>query len=365
MSGRRGDACRNAGEAWPSRTSPAIDRELRRDFLLDGNEPGPVARLSAPCPPDSPRPVPCAIAIGVFDGLHEGHRHLLRRTVADARSRGVDAVAVTFDPDPDTVVCAKPSPKLLSVDDRLHALAHSGVDAVAVVPFTRELAGLDHTAFFEDVLAPHLAIESVHVGSDFRLGAGGASTLDVIAAWGRERGIEVVGHHLVRDGGATVSATRIRALLAEGALDAAFRELGRRYLVRGEVVHGRGEGALMGFPTANVAHAPELQMPAVGVYAGWALTEEGSAYPAAVNVGLPPMFKDDVRSATLEATLLGFSGDLYGQELAVVFAERLRPPASFSSRDELIAAVRGNMEDVRRRFGDEAVRLGGIGEVRR
>lgn len=347
--------------------------DLHRDFLFspstlsDGETLGafegtaaPLRHVGAEEPPRPARPMPAAIAIGAFDGVHLGHLRLLQRTVEDARARGIAAVAVTFDPDPDVVVSAAPAPKLLSTADRLRALSMSGVDAVLVVPFTREVAALDHTAFFEGVLAPYLGIRAIHVGSDFRLGARGASTLEVIEAWGRERGVSVTGHHLLLDDGAPVSATRIRSLLGAGELDAAARQLGRRYAVRGEVVHGRGEGAQMGFPTANVKRAPLIQMPAAGVYAGWALTEGGCAYPAAINVGLPPMFKDDLRSATLEATLIGFDGDLYGQELAVRFDARLREPRAFSSRGELISAVMDNMAEVRRLLGDAPVELGEV-----
>ena len=144
-------------------------------------------------------PLPACVAIGAFDGVHRGHRHLLERCVADARARGVAAVAVTFDPDPDVVVSAAPAPKLLCCADRLRALSASGVDLVLVVPFTSALAALDHEAFFTRVLAPELDIRAVHVGSDFRLGAHGASTVEVIRAWGRDRGIEVLGHDLVLD----------------------------------------------------------------------------------------------------------------------------------------------------------------------
>lgn len=368
---------------------------LARDFLLDGSPAAPVYRvliegasaasvrlirsadssadsalqLRAACAPAaasgqdvlSQAPIAASVAIGVFDGLHLGHRGLLSKTVADARARGVAAIAITFDPDPDVVLSAHPASKLMTVADRLSALARAGIDAVVVVPFTKELAALDHVAFFDRVLAPVIDIESVHVGSDFRLGAKGASTVPVMRAWFARRGVEVYGHDLVRSEGSVVSATRVRGLIAAGELDQVREELGRNYYVRGEVVHGRGQGTGMGFPTANVRRSEHIQMPVDGVYAGWALLPNGEAWPAAINVGLPPMFADNPESATLEATLLGFSGDIYGQDIAVLFSKLLRRPISFGSLGELIATVKRDMATTADLFGDKPVDLSAAG----
>ena len=338
--------------------------ELKRAFLMTGAQ-APAWRLAfdpacgtgcvaagSEGPADAP--LACAVSIGAFDGFHEGHQTLVAKMVADARARGLAAVAVTFDPDPDCVLPGTPAKRLLTSADRLRALAASGVDAVLVVPCTRELAALDHEAFFSQVLGGVLNVRAVHVGEDFRLGRGGASTVEVIAAWGSACGVEVFGHRLVRDGGLPVSATRIRALVGEGRVREAACELGRAYAVAGVVEHGRGEGAGMGFPTANVAVDGRMQLPAEGVYAGFALVGD-RAWPAAINVGLPPLFADDARSAHLEANLLGFSGNLYGSELRVAFFDRLRAPLTFESVDALIAEVKRNIEQVREAFGDKAV----------
>lgn len=313
---------------------------LRDDFLLrDG---APVVGLDD---------VPgrglgaCSIAIGAFDGFHIGHARLIAEAVDDARSRGVSCVAVTFDPDPDCVVGPGPSLKLLGSSGRLRALAASGVDAVLVVPFTAELAALDHAAFFERVLAAAMNVVSVHVGSDFRLGRGGASTVDVMAAWGAAHGVDIVGHDLVLDGGRCVCATRIRAALSEGRLDEARRELGRRPMIEGVVGPGRGQGAGMGFPTANVAVPSGMQMPADGVYSAYALVD-GAAWPAAVNVGIPPMFASSSASSRLEANLLGFTGDLYGKRMAIAFDCFLRPSVRFASTEELIETVLADISHV-------------------
>ena len=246
---------------------PAVE-ELTADFLCAGmGGDAPVLNVGGAADAPADGPLPCVIAIGAFDGVHRGHADLLRHAIDDARERGVAAVAVTFDPDPDEVVSAHPAPKLTSMDGRLRALTSIGV-RVAVVPFTRQLAALDHVAFFEGVLAPYLDIRAIHVGSDFRLGARGASTVPIIADWGTQKGIAVTGHDLILDGDAPITATRIRSLIARGDVDSARRLLGRRPMLRGQVGPGRGQGTGMGFPTANVEVPGYAQMPADGVYAG-------------------------------------------------------------------------------------------------
>ena len=334
---------------------PAVE-ELAADFLCTGmGGDAPVLNVGGAADAPADGPLPCVIAIGAFDGVHRGHADLLRHAIDDARERGVAAVAVTFDPDPDEVVSAHPAPKLTSMDGRLRVLTSIGV-RVAVVPFTRQLAALDHVAFFEGVLAPYLDIRAIHVGSDFRLGARGASTVPIIADWGAQKGIAVTGHDLILDGDAPITATRIRSLIARGDVDSARRLLGRRPMLRGQVGPGRGQGAGMGFPTANVEVPGYAQMPADGVYAGFAEVD-GAVWPAAINAGVPPMFADSVKSARLEANLIGFSGDLYDKKVAIAFDRLLRPSHSFESVDALIEAVNRDIETVREQFGTSPVRI--------
>lgn len=332
--------------------SVATDAELAYDFLMAA---APLAcyRLAG-CDDASPQtpqtPLPCVVAIGAFDGCHRGHAALVRAAAADARARGIAAVAITFDPDPDQVLSAHPAPQLTSLDDRCRALERLGATP-AVVPFTRELAALEHASFFEHILAPALDVRSVHVGCDFRMGAGGASGVRELHAWGAARGIEVHGHDLLQLAGEPVSATRIRRLLAAGDLAAANAALGRRYMVRGRVEHGRGEGSNMGFPTANVALGADQLLPAEGVYAGYAAVG-ARVWPAAINVGLPPMFRDSRASAHLEANLLGYAGDLYGAAIAISFDTYLRPSQRFASIEELIEAVQGDIARTRALAGE-------------
>ena len=334
-------------------TSIDISR-LRRDFLVSASA-APIYRPDrAPKPPAD---YPCAIAIGAFDGVHRGHQELLAATVRDARERGISAVAVTFDPDPDCVVTDSPAPKLMVPRDRLLALATSGVDAVLVVPFDEGVAAMDHDAFFRRTILPLLDVRSIHVGTDFRLGRGGASTVEVIRAWGESSGIDVTGHDLLRAGDAPITSTRIRSLLAQGDIDEAASELGRCYFIHGTVVSGRGEGTKLGFPTANIRVPRYIQRPAAGVYAGFAL-DGSTAWPAAINVGIPPTFADKAGAAELEANILGFSGDLYDEDISILFCRKLRPQEKFESIPALVAAVTQNIQDVRDLYGDKQVNLG-------
>lgn len=320
---------------------------LRRDFLCAQ----PRARILYLNSESYDQQLTCSVAIGAFDGVHMGHRHLLQQAVNDARERGIASVAVTFDPDPDVVVSTAPAKKLMGLDDRLRVLASVGVDAVAVIPFDAAIASMDHESFFARVLAPALRIRAIHVGSDFRLGARGAATVDVLRAWGDSHGVDVFGHELLCEVGGTVSSSRIRALLARGDIESANADLGRAYMVRGRVVHGRGEGHKLGFPTANIEIPALTAAPQEGVYAGFVCLGD-SAWPAAINVGVPPMFKDCAASAKLEANIVGFSEDIYGADIAVSFIKQLRPSRTFASLDELVATVEGNIEDVRELFGE-------------
>lgn len=326
--------------------------ELQRDFICM-EQGAPVVSWA----PDCLSSLGSAVAvIGAFDGVHRGHRALIAAACADARTQGMRTVAVTFNPDPDVVVSPNPALKLTSHEDRVRLLASSGVDAVLEIPFTRELSQLDHAAFFLDVLFRACDVRSIHVGSDFRLGRNGASNVPIMREWCAARGIAFVGHDLLQEEGEVVSATHIRHHLAQGELKQANRELGRRYLLRGQVHTGRGEGTGMGFPTANIAFDASLQTPAEGVYSGLALVD-GFVWPAAINVGIPPTFADRAASASMEANLIGFSGNIYGDAISLVFAERLRGLVKFPSQEELVRTVLDNIDTVKRGFGEAGVKL--------
>lgn len=300
-------------------------------------------------------------AIGAFDGVHVGHRALIARAREEALARGDELVIVTFSPDPSAVLCPDhPQKMLLSDEDRLDSLRSiEGVDRVVVLDFTAELAALPYERFVRETLGELMDLDVIVVGSDFRLGAGGAGTVGALSEQGRVEGFDVIGMDLLDEGGLPVTATRIRDLLAEGRVEAAAGLLGRCHFVRGVVEHGRGEGTSFGFPTANVLVSPELRLPAEGVYAGYVALGD-TAWPAAINVGKPRSFSPGEEGAPfLEATLLGFEGNLYGAAVAVCFARWLRGPRTFSSLEELERVVLGNVSWVRATLGERGVDLGG------
>ncbi|MBP3893213.1 MAG: riboflavin biosynthesis protein RibF [Atopobiaceae bacterium] len=299
---------------------------------------------------------PAVLAIGAFDGVHLGHRQLISASVEDARARNATSVVVTFDPDPSELFLGEAAqPRLLSISDRVAFCSSLGVDEVMVVPFTQDFAALDPDSFASFLDERLHGVRSVHVGSNFRFGAGGVGDVEALARLGSERGFDVTAHPLLSALGEPVSSTRIRSLLLEGDVADARRLLGRCHYVRGSVAHGRGEGTSFGFPTANVCCDGRTCMPREGVYA-CIVTDGTTAWPSAANVGAPPTFSSH-RDAFLEANLIGFEGDLYGSELLVIFVEWLRASRPFSSLDELERVVLGNIDWVRHNVGDQGVEV--------
>ena len=308
---------------------------------------------------DEPRRAVCAI--GAFDGVHIGHQALIARAHEEAIARGDELVIVTFSPDPSVVLMPeRPQRLLLSDGDRVSMLESiEGVDRLVVLDFTAGLAALPYERFVREKLGELMDLDVIVVGSDFCLGAGGAGTVDALSELGRIDGFDVIGMDLLDEGGSPVTATRIRGLLGEGRVEAAAGLLGRCHFVTGEVVRGRGEGTGFGFPTANVRVPESLCLPAEGVYAGYAACGD-TAWPAAINVGKPRSFSPGEEGASfLEATLLGFEGDIYGEEVRVAFVRWLREPRSFSSIEELERVVLGNVSWVRATLGERGIALRG------
>lgn len=289
--------------------------------------------------------LPGVCAIGVFDGVHVGHRDLLGHLVVDARFRGVPAVVVTFDPDPDEVIDPTTSaPRLLTHRDRVAALARTGVDLVAVIPFTPELAATEPIPFLDTVLSKILTPVAVHVGHDFRFGARGAGTVETIGTWARTHDGLLFPYPLHSVGGAPVTATRIRSLISAGEVGIANELLGTPYRIRGIVSRGRGEGRTIGFPTANVRPETKVALPAEGVYAGMVVID-GVSHPAAISVGVPPTFPGS--RDYLEAHLLDFDDDLYGKSVELEFVSRVRGQKVFGSLAELTAGISADVEQIR------------------
>lgn len=341
----------------------AFLREVDPETLSDG---GPLldalpSALIEVGKPGSARGIGDAVCtIGAFDGVHRGHRFLFSATVADARRRGLPSVIMTFDPDPDELFLPRARVrKLLDNRDRIEYLRGFGADFVVSIPFTRALAANSAESFLRTVVGPVFKPRAIHVGSDFRLGANNAGNVDELRALGRRRNskCEVFGYDLLCSKSAPVCATRVRNLLTdEGDCATAAGMLCRHHFVRGTVVAGRQKGREFGFPTANVVLDYPYVVPAEGVYACLVLVG-GTVWPAAVNVGVPRTFEGEQNCGSIEANLLGFSGDLYGAEVAVAFIERLRGQQSFATLDELIATVNGNIDWVARNLGDTGFAL--------
>ncbi len=287
-----------------------------------------------------------ALAIGVFDGVHLGHQQLVRACAAAAEQLDARPVALTFDRDPDQVVTpGTAAPQLLTLADKCRFLLACGADTVLVVPFTPELAETDAAEFLDEVVGSCCEVAAVHVGHDFRFGAGASGTVDTLREWCAAHGAELTDHALVEIAGAPVTSTRIRKLVSEGRVREAAELLGRPTRVAGEVHHGRAEGAALGFPTANIVPEPFAALPAEGVYAGRATLADGTEYAAAISIGLPPTFpeaRDEV-----EAHLIDFDGDLYGQEITLEFFEMLRDQRAFGTTEALASAIAADVATTR------------------
>lgn len=281
------------------------------------------------------------VTIGAYDGVHLGHRAVIAQVRARAAALGARSVVVTFDRHPASVVRPESAPKLLTdAQQKLELLASTGVDATLVVPFTAEQAGEAPIDFVQRVLVDALAVRGVIVGEDFHFGYKRGGNVQLLRDMAGTRDFEVLPLGLVAraDGvDEPVSSTAIRRALAGGDVQRAADMLGRHHELRGVVGPGDQRGRTIGFPTANVEVDASLCLPADGVYAARVTIEGavGSTHDAAVNLGRRPTFHEHAEHSLLEAHLLDFAGDLYGQRLRVVFHAFLRGERKFSGIDEL------------------------------
>jgi riboflavin kinase/FMN adenylyltransferase len=287
-----------------------------------------------------------AVTVGNFDGVHQGHQALLRVTVEEARAHDGVAVVLTFDPHPARILSPERAPaSLMTLEQKAAALAALGADRLAVLPFTAELSQLPAETFAEQVLARALGARVVVVGSNFRFGHGRGGGIELLGQQGARLGFRVHGVEPVFHEGAPISSTRIRQALARGAVEAARELIGSAYTLEGTVVHGAGRGRTLGLPTANVAPENEL-VPGGGVYAAFCWIDAAAErWPAVVNVGHRPTFGGG--ATTVEAHLLGFDGDLYGQRVRLSFEARLREERPFADVGALVAQIHRDIEAAR------------------
>ena len=304
-------------------------------------------------PGDARAPSGAAVTIGAYDGVHLGHRRLLALLRERASALGVPAAVVTFDRHPATVIRPGSAPLLLTdLDQKLALLAERGVDATVVVDFDRARADESAEDFVTEVLVRSLSARLVVVGEDFHFGHGRKGDVALLTELGRIHGFEVEGVRLTHDGGEPVSSTRIRRLVAEGRVDEAAALLGRPHQVRGTVVRGEGRGRpVLGFPTANVAVPPGIAVPGVGIYAGRYHRPDGSVRSSAVSVGRRPTFYEEPQPPLVEAYLLDFEGDLYGEPAAVDFVEKLRDEVRYDRVQDLVAQMHRDVARTRDLLG--------------
>lgn len=298
---------------------------------------------------------PSAVAIGKFDGVHAGHRAVIERLEEAAAATGSRSVAVTFDRNPLAVIRPDRCPEnVVTVERKLDLLGELGLDATLVLTFDEELAARSAEDFVVDILVGALRVSTVLVGQDFRFGARGAGTPELLRELGPRHGfsVEVIDDVYLPGSTRRVSSSWIRELLMEGDVAAATTVLGRHPDVRGVVVHGLKRGRELGFPTANLSTIVDAFVPADGVYAGWLVDHDtGIRHPSAISVGTNPTF-DDVLVRQVEAHVPGETGlDLYGHDVTVEFVERLRGMVAFEGIDKLMVQMGADVTDAARALG--------------
>jgi riboflavin kinase / FMN adenylyltransferase len=305
--------------------------------------------------PSVPLARPAFLTIGNFDGVHRGHQALLGSMIQAARRAGALAGVLTFDPHPMAVLRPDvPLAYLTSPAERAQLIGALGADFALILPFTREIAATSAAEFMRS-LVEHLRLRELWVGPDFALGRGREGNIERLTALGPSLGYQLHVVPPLEIAGEPVRSSRVRALLAqEGAVEEAAALLGRPYQVWGEVQRGAGRGHALGYPTANIVPPHDRLVPAHGIYACWAWLGQAEAsaaglpllgVPAAVSIGTRPTFDNGL--PTIEAYLLDFDGDLYGQNLGLSFVKRLRPELRFDGPAALIAQMERDVEATR------------------
>jgi riboflavin kinase / FMN adenylyltransferase len=300
------------------------------------------------------RGAPYVATIGNFDGLHRGHQHLIDTVKRRAADLGARSAVITFDPHPLLVLRPDlPFTQLICLSDKIRLLGTLGLDLLLIVTFTPQVAG-QTAAEFMATLTRHLNLRLLIEGHDFALGRGRGGTPAVLAELGRELGYTVEVIDRIQDDGEEISSNAIRRALAAGDVAAATRLLGRPPAASGPVVEGARRGRQIGYPTANLAVADGLILPANGVYAAVVTSRElDRPYRAMVNIGTRPTFDDGPRR--VEAHLLAFDGDLYGRTLTLHFIDHLRAEQRFDGVAALTAQLARDAAATRARLTDEVL----------
>ena len=285
-----------------------------------------------------------ALTIGVLDGVHRGHHHLIGRLICEAKSNDLVAVVVTFRNHPGSVLRQGFKPRYLSgLDDRINLIGQRGVELVVPVTFDMALSKLRARDFVAS-LQRHLGMRALVVGPDFALGHNREGDVETLAAYGKEMGFTVTVVDLLMDGGQPVRSTVIREALAQGDVGRVAALLGRNFTLGGTVTKGVGRGRRLGFPTANLEAPPDMAIPGDGIYAAWARLG-AERFMAATSIGTRPTFGEGAR--TIEAYILDFDGDVYDHEISLEFVALLRAEAKYDTIEALQEQVERDVRQTR------------------
>jgi riboflavin kinase/FMN adenylyltransferase len=286
------------------------------------------------------------LAIGFFDGVHLGHQQIIRQTVTDARQHGALALVVTFDQHPNSVVApARVPPLIYSLPQKLRTIESLGPEALLLIHFDKTFSQKTGEAFIHELAAAWSGIQSICVGANFVFGHKRGGNVELLKKLGAELKFIVHGMAAVSLDRKPVSSTRIREAIRAGELDLASQMLGRAYSIAARVMEGDKLGRQLGFPTANL-DTTGLALPPNGVYAIRAIVR-GQNHQGVLNIGTRPTFQNPNPTVRVEAHLLDFNADLYGEELEIVFAEKLRDEQKFPSMTELKAQIARDIERAR------------------
>jgi riboflavin kinase/FMN adenylyltransferase len=293
--------------------------------------------------PDKPLDFDTVSTIGIFDGVHLGHRKIIDLIKAEAELKGLRSLVVTFHPHPQTVIRGSRLPLIVPIEERFRLLENSGVDLVVCFRFTREFSALSAREFVVDVLVNKLRIKSIFIGNDFFFGRNREGDIELLRTLGDVHGFSVNIVEPVTIGGEVVSSTAIRNLILDGNVKKVAGFLGYYFSISGVVDEGEKRGRVLGFPTANIRTSWEM-LPKIGVYATRAYFDD-KRYDSITNIGRRPTFgKNDV---VIETHIFDFAGDIYGRTIRVEFIERLRDERRFESMEALSAEIKRDVRKAR------------------
>jgi len=286
------------------------------------------------------------LTVGVFDGVHRGHQEIIKKLTTGAHANDAPAVVLTFDPHPASVLSGHEIKCLTLPDERAELLVERGVDVVITERFTRELSTV--TAYdFMSRLTRQLGLRHLLIGYDFALGKGREGNAARLTEIGSELGYTVEVISALSDESGVISSTEIRKLIEVGNVTEAARLLGHRYSLHGPVIHGDGRGRTIDVPTANISYSHDKMIPAKGIYACWAFLNDGK-YQAAINIGTNPTFTPDKQLPNVEAHLLDFRQEIYGEDVRLEFVARLRNELRFDSVEKLLEQIWKDVEETKR-----------------